>query len=326
MSRWSRSAARQVPRLWLLCLLVGGCAHQAASSPAPGALAPPGAVARSFRLEVVRQNGGVQAFVPARVAGHPSMLLLDTGALRSVLPAEFARAHGLKVRSNAGNLRMQDSNGNVVTTPSLPGVAVQLGEDPHTVQIDFLMTPEGSNGLAVLAPQDLLSKGWALVLDLGGAELRLEPEGAALERVRGAGVPVHEVKFHRCLDEGLFTRAHRVTSAVVNGFRADMLIDTGASSTTLFRNNPAIPSMRSMAGARAASVGVTSQGAALVVDGVPVEFDGLKFVLSALVLPVANRTCWEGLLGADVLQHCSLVWGWGGLWAACRPQAPAGRE
>jgi hypothetical protein len=95
-----------------------------------------------------------------------------------------------------------------------------------------------------------------------------------------------------------------------------MLVDTGASRTVLARNNPALPSMLSVKGRHETTTAMTSKGQGFLVDDVPVVFSGTSFVLPLSVQP-ASMSCGKGALGADVLRHCTLVWGWSSLWAAC---------
>jgi hypothetical protein len=217
---------------------------------------------------------------------------------------------------------MVDGNGNIAVMPVLPEVPVQFeGESAGT--LDFLMSSSQETTEGVLAPQDIVRPGWALIIDLEREELRYEPEEGALKRVGGGPSPLREVDFHRCLDEGLFERAHRVVSTSINGVSADMLIDTGASHTVLARNNPALPSMLSAKGRRGTTVAMTSKGQTLFVNDVPVVFAETSFVMPVTVQP-ASMSCGKGALGADVLRHCTLVWGWSSLWAACR--APAQGE
>jgi hypothetical protein len=58
------------------------------------------------------------------------------------------------------------------------------------------------------------------------------------------------------------------------------------------------------------------------VADVPVEVAGSGFVLKVLVHPT-SRDCERGALGADLLRHCAIVWGWDDLWLACRPPGGA---
>lgn len=256
---------------------------------------------------------GFQPLVRATVAGEPVTLLVDTGAPRSVLPEAFVRAHGLRRWPAATDVEMVDANGKAARMSVLPGVPLQFEGESTPLALDFLMNP-GANAGPILAPQDLLGRGWAIVIDLGGGELRYEPEGDALKRLRERGSPLRELRYSGCRG-----RTHRVVRATVNGVPSDMLIDTGSESTTLARNHPALRSMESTLGQPGAALGVSSRGKALIVDQVPIGFAEATYVLPAMVLPVSGD-CWKGAIGADLLRHCTLVWGWSSLWAAC--QAP----
>jgi hypothetical protein len=198
--------------------------------------------------------------------------------------------------------------------PLLPNVPVQFEGESSAGTLDFLMNPSAETAEGILAPQDLVRSGWALVIDFEREELRYEPEEGALKRL--GGEPLREVDFHRCRNEGFFQRARRVVSTWINGVPAEMLVDTGASRTVLARNNPALPSMLSVQGSRQTTIAVSSKGPGLVVEDVPVVFSKTSFVLPVNVQP-ASMSCGEGALGADVLRHCTLVWGWSSLWVAC---------
>ena len=136
---------------------------------------------------------------------------------------------------------------------------------------------------------------------------------------------VREIEFHRCIDEGFLERSHRIVKVNINGVFASMLIDTGASRTVLARNNPALASMLERQGSPTTSHAIISTGSTLILQDVLVEFSQVSFVLTVMVNPTSTR-CWHGAIGADVLRHCTLVWGWSALWAVCRPVVePVGR-
>jgi hypothetical protein len=198
--------------------------------------------------------------------------------------------------------------------PDAPGVAVQF-EGEETVEIiDFLVNPvDGSETMGVLAPQDLLRAGGAVVVDFPQGELRYELEDEALKRL-GAAASFQELDYHRCqLDN------HRVTSVAINGVVSSLIIDTGAARTTLGRNNEAIPSMLSSKGKLGVVSGMVSTGDNFLISGVSVEFAKTSFLLTTNVLR-ASQDCGRGLLGADVLAHCTLIWGSSSLWASCHSQ------
>jgi hypothetical protein len=250
-------------------------------------------------------------------------LLLDTGALQSILPWGFARAHNLVTKSDAFNRSTVDSNGRLVKMPVLENVPVQFDGESRPGTLDFLMSASEATDGGILAPQDIVRPGWVVIIDLRREELRYEQQEVALKRLGGdASAPVQEIDFHRCHGEGLFERSHRIVTANINGISSSMLIDTGASRTVITRNNPALPSMLGVEGYRTTSRGISSTGSSLIVDNVRLEFSQLSFVLPILVNPTSDM-CSDGALGADVLRHCTLVWGWSSLWAACHP--PAGQ-
>ena len=180
------------------------------------------------------------------------------------------------------------------------------------------MNPNDMGGIGILAPQKLIRSGGALVIDLERAELRYDAEEAALKRVAAeAAAPLRRLEYHKCRTEDLFREYHRVVSISINGVEAEMMVDTGASRTMLSRNNPAIQSIIERKGQPSTTTAVTSIGSSLVVPDVPLEVAGTSFVLPVLVNPYSND-CGKGLLGADVLRHCTVVWGSSSFWAACR--------
>ena len=292
---------------WIWCALAAlgaACAHR-----------PPPPL-HSARLTVQRlEGGGFRPFVEVKVAGRPIRMLVDTGAYRSILPRGFAQESHLRSQSTSADADVVDGNGNLARMPVLPFVPVQFeGEESGT--LDFLMNGSSDKAEGVLTPQDLVRPGGALVIDLEHAVLRYGPEEDLLRELRAGATPVRALEYHRCLDEGLFERAHRVVSVTINGVPADMLIDTGASQSALTRNNPAIPSMVKIQGDRKTTAAMTSMGQGLLVQDVPLDFAGTRFVLPVFVQPVSTL-CFKGLVGADVLRRCTLLWGYSDLWAAC---------
>ncbi len=272
------------------------------------------------RLVVQRGAAGMRAYVKARVAGRPVLLLLDSGACQSIVPVNLLRGKGLEVGYGGG--WYTDANGTLFPTVSVSDVPVQFDGESAGGTMDLLATNALSDPeTGIIAPQDLVRPGWALVIDLERGELSYELEEAALKRL-GDGQPLRPTKAHSCLAEGLFEKCHRIVSTRINGIPAKMLVDTGAVTTALARNNPALPSMAAVVGNRGRTEGMASKGQHLMVDGVTIEFSEIPFRVPAMVLP-ASQTCWQGAIGADVLSHCTLVWGWDSLWAACRTSSQA---
>ncbi|HET9596008.1 MAG TPA: retroviral-like aspartic protease family protein [Anaeromyxobacteraceae bacterium] len=312
------------PRIGIAAsLLLAACAH--APEPPP----PSAPAARVAPLEVVSSPDGVQPFVRAIVAGRPMRLLLDTGAPRSILPASVVRELGLEITSTTSNATFRDALGTAFSLGTVKAVPVRFEGEPLPTAMDF-----GANDavetLAVLSPQDLVEPGWAAVIDLERRELRLEPEPDAVARVGRDGSALRKLTYRTC-QEGLWSprrrvdlrsrpdlwsRRQRVVSATVSGVSSELMIDTGASHSALTRNSSALRSLSDVTGAPSTTRGHASTGAALLVQGVGVEFAGAVFFEPLLVLPTSSR-CFEGVLGADVLRHCLVVWAWSSLRVAC---------
>jgi predicted aspartyl protease len=294
---------------WIACALAAACAH------------PPPPL-HSTRLAIAHEGGNYQAFIRAKVAGEPMLLLIDTGAVHSILPEWFVVARNLKTKSLHSATQYADANGNVAWMPDVPNVPVQFEGEETGGTLDFVMQFSTPRKFGILAPQDFVQRGFALVIDVGREDLRYEREEDALKRLRAEGTAqVRELDYHGCLMDGLFERPHRVVSVKINGVSTEMMLDTGASQTVLSRNNPALESMMTRRGNRETMTAMTSQGNSLVVDGVPVEVSESSYLLQVMVHP-ASQVCGRGALGADLLSHCALVWGHSSMWTACRPQEP----
>ncbi len=277
----------------------------------------------STRLIVREAGGGFLPFVHANVAGEAISLLVDTGATQSILPMAFARAHKLAREMHSGDPYFMDANGHRVQMQLLSGVPVQFEGEASGGNLDFMANSYEADDDGVLAPQALVERGWALVIDLGREELRYEPEQEALKRLRAdSSAALKEVDFHRCLDEGLFERSHRYVPVTINGVAASMLVDTGASTTVVNLNNPVLPSMEGRQATRQEVRAMSSTGANFLVEDVRIAFAETRFVLDVMVSP-AQHTCGHGALGADIFRHCALLWGYSSLWVACRAPAVA---
>jgi gag-polyprotein putative aspartyl protease len=274
----------------------------------------------STKLVVKRTDGRVIPFLRATVAGHPINLVLDTGAFRNILPFGFVRAHNLRAAVHGTWQEIVDANGRVVSMIEAPGLLVRFEGEAAGGQLDFLVNPtDTATDEALVTPQTLIDSGQALVIDLEQESLRREPEEIALARVRAESpAPLWDLDASRCLLEGFFERAHRIVRAKVNGMDAKMLVDTGAARTVLSRNNPALEAMMKKQGTHQIVAATSSQGQGLLVDHVQITIGETSYVLPVLVHP-RTMTCAQGVIGADLLSHCTLIWGSKSLWASCRP-------
>ena len=266
-----------------------------------------------------RRDGGAHVMIRATVDGEPVDFVLDTGAFESTVPWSFAHRHGLSMSPDPSR-RLIDAHGKAIAFTEARSVPVLFEGETSPARLDFLV----ADGPPLLAPQSLVRRGWALVIDLRGKALRYQREDDALRQLRAdPATPVRELDYHRCLLEGLLENGHRVVDTIVNGSEVPMLIDTGADHTVLFRNSPALKTMADKRGRITQVAALNSVGRMLFVEDVPIDFAGAKFVTALLVEP-ARSLCGQGVVGVDLLRQCTLVWGSNSLWAACRPTAPIG--
>jgi predicted aspartyl protease len=282
---------------------------------AVGCATPPPAL-RSTHLLIREREGAVIPLIHASVAGKDLYLLVDTGAPKNILPESFVTAAGLKPSKNWVGLTT-DANGAGMFMKEVTGVGVLFDGEENASPLDFLMGDFTAGGVGILAPQTLVNSGWALTIDLLHQELRLDPEEVALQRLRSSSATVEELSFRRCTGEPTFDTTHRVIQATVNGFPAAMLVDTGAARTAIFDDNPARMSLAGMKAKKQEIVGVNSAGGkGKTVDGLPVTFAGMTLRLTTTLVP-GKHSCGQGVIGADVLRRCQLVWTKSSLWASC---------
>jgi hypothetical protein len=267
-------------------------------------------------MVVQREHGQVRPLVTAEVDGEAVPLLVDTGSVWNALSYDFTDRHHLVTLSSSAAVYLADANGEMIELLHIPRVSVQFEGEQEPAQLDFLRAGQLPGITGILAPNSLVRSGWALIIDLGRNELRYQPEDAALKELERGGTKPTRVEYHRCLREGFFDKGHRIVTASVNGVQTELLVDTGASQSVLYRNSPAIPTLLTRVGSKGTASAVNSESASLTLDPVPIVLPGLS-----VAVPVAvnsnDGVCWDGLLGADAFADCALVWGAGDLWVAC---------
>jgi hypothetical protein len=274
-------------------------------------------------LHVEDHEGAAMPLVHATLAGRDTWLIFDTGATQSMAPIGFVKASGLRPKKY-GNMYGGSSNYQTILQV-IPDVPVQFEGEAESSSMDFLFGSFLPDGMGLFAPQSLVSSGQALTIDMVNGELRYDPEDVALRRLREAGLPVREVAFRHCKNEGWGDKAHRLVEIAVNGVPSWVLLDTGSTRTALTSDNLAIDSMKGTKNHKSEFMDFTSsRTSSLKVDDIPVTFAGTTLKLQTTLLPSSSLkgrqeiSCGQGALGADFLRHCRIVWGSSSLWASCR--------
>lgn len=265
------------------------------------------------------------ALVHATLANRDTWLIFDTGATQSMAPLDLVRTTGLRPKKY-GSMYGGSSNYQTVLQV-IPDVPVRFEGESESRPMDFLWGAYLPDGLGLIAPQSLVSSGWALSVDMIDGELRYDREDAALRRLREAGLPMQEISFRHCKNEGWGDKAHRLVEIVVNGVSSWVLLDTGATRTAVTTDNPVIASLKGKVAHKSEFQDFTSSTTqSAKVDNIPVTFAGTTMKLQTVLLPESSLrrsgeiSCGQGVLGADFLRHCQLVWGSSSLWASCQSE------
>jgi hypothetical protein len=152
--------------------------------------------------------------------------------------------------------------------------------------------------LGGVAPQLFAPSGWSTYLDLLGGRLEVDRAGvrgwpgATRGRVCAAGPEPRDGWRY-------------VVPVRVAGEQANLLLDTGAQSTTLYAGAPLAARL---AGGRSVRIaGAASVVEMRVLEGVPLEVGGAAFDGRVTIGPGEAHCGEDGLLGFDALRRCRLA-------------------
>ena len=272
---------------------------------------------RNFPLPVVHGT----------VGGHPTWMLVDTGANSHVVAGWFARQIGMKL-SKLGDVGT-DHVGRTIATYRVehPAVVIEqwgpLAEGPMLVtDVPALIEKLGIG--AFISPQRLTEEGDAVVLDLAGAEMRAAWFDDAERALGTRGLALVGPGARLCEDtaspiQGLAY----VLRGMVEGIAVDLLVDTGAQRSDILAGSAAgkalgprtVANKDQMFGASGRLQSRTVKGARMVVSDVTLTSD--VDLLPGVPDPYCPR---DGVVSMDVLHTCTLVLGRAKLSARCAPQ------
>jgi predicted aspartyl protease len=263
------------------------------------------------------------------VAGQPTAMLVDTGANSHVIAGWFARKAGLTL-ARLGDIGT-DHAGRTIATARVehPKVAIDgwgaLADGPMLVT-DVPPIIEKLGIGAFISPQRLTEDGDAVILDLAGGEVRAAIFEDALRAEGFAGATLVGEGARACEDtESVIKGLAFVVPTVIDGQRAELLVDTGAQRSDLLLASAAgqalagrsIPNKEQMYGASGRLSSRTVKGARLHAGDLAYALD--VDLIGGESDPYCPR---DGVLSMDVLRSCVLVLGRRKIAGRC---APAGR-
>lgn len=237
--------------------------------------------------------------VAVAVNGQPVDVMVDTGASQHFLLQ--AAAWAFDVPSEPFDARATDAHGvRFAVRLAAPGMLRVPGRPFHVPEHLFLLESHAlwtTGVVGGVAPQLFAPAGWAAHLDFVGGRLDVTREhehrwpGATRGRVCPAGAEPQDGWRY-------------VVPVRVAGQEANLLLDTGAQSTTLYASSRLAPALR---GGRVVHIaGAASVVPMRVIDGVPLEVGGAAFGGRVTVGPGEAHCGEDGLVGFDALRRCRI--------------------
>lgn len=293
-------------------------APEAVASSAPSASPAAPAMRAALRYEAAG-NAFPSPLVDGMIGGHPTSLLVDTGATHHVAAAWFARTIAAKLEPVKGGAT--DHGGRALTLHRLADAGLRV-DGWGAVAANPLLVIETGDALrtfgigGVLAPQELAPEGRVVVLDLKrGAMLDASPAEAT--RLAEEAFTAAFGAIQLCKHPGEGTRL--LVDASIEGLTARLQIDTGATHSSVLARAPA--GQRLAARAKGKSTAHAASGARTVpmLSGARLRVGAVETRVDLDVIPSITRSeCRpEGYLGMDVLRSCVLVMGRDSATARC---------
>nr|WP_231864664.1 retropepsin-like aspartic protease [Sorangium cellulosum] len=303
-----------------------GDASSPAGLPAAGA-GPAAPAAGPERRASLQYHLDDRAFpsplIDAVVAGHPAVLIVDTGASHHVLARWLADELALPL-STAGDVAV-DNTGRPLAVSRLENASLALSGWGR-VEVSALLVVRMPDVLqrigigGIVAPQELAGPGRAVVLDLREGRMTEAPRDEAARALRARFGEAAIVELARC--GGPNQGSELTARASVEGIDVTLKIDSGASQSSLFAVSPAGKRLsRRATGARSAYA-ASGRHTVPVLSGARLRMAGFDAAAELDLLPGERRaTCpSDGFAGMDVLRTCVLVLAEDGGVAACAPR------
>jgi len=254
--------------------------------------------------------------VVGTVAGHPTTMLVDTGANSHVIAGWLARKVGLRMR-RLGDLGT-DHAGRAIATYRVEEPAIVLegwgstGAGPALVADVPEMIEKMGIG-AFISPQQLPGAGDVLVLDLARSELHEQSLEAAIGEIATRGRALATRGVRPCVDDASAIKGLAyVLPALIEGSSAQLLLDTGAQRTDLLAPSRVgrglVP--RSQAN-KEQMYAASGKLVTRTVKNANVRIGEFTTTVDVDIVPGASDAVCprDGVVSMDVLRHCVLVLG-----------------
>lgn len=244
------------------------------------------------------------------VAGHPTSMIVDTGASHHVVADWLAQELALPVA--LGGDRATDHTGRALQIARVENVNLAVSGWGR-IDAPLLLVaplPEGLRRLGIggiLAPQLLTAGDHATLLDLRkGIMVDETVEEALRDADTGGGAKVLSgARVCGGPTEGMVL----LTQATVEGQDVWLKLDSGASSSSLLDTSTAGRGVMARAGGKSASYAASGKFTSRTLKGAKIKVGELETVVDLDIGPGASAPSCpsDGFLGMDLLRSCVLV-------------------
>lgn len=256
--------------------------------------------------------------VAVTVNGHPVDVMVDTGASQHFLLNAAAWAYD--VPSQSFDALATDAHGvRFAVRLAAPGMLRVPGRPFHAPEHLFLLESNAlwtTGVLGGIAPQLFAPSGYATRLDLAGGRLDVTRAderpwpGATRGRVCAAGPEPRDGWRY-------------VVPVRVAGHEAQLLLDTGAQSTTLYTSSPLGAALLAHGDGRDVQIaGAASVVQMRVLEQIPIEIGGAAFEGRVTVGPGEAHCGEDGLVGFEALRRCRLALAFDSVTVDCSDDVP----
>jgi hypothetical protein len=319
---------RSHPATALLCAGALSCARTPAPAKTPAAARRPDAtlVYSQVPLSSAAIAAGVllpSPLVKGTVAGHATMMIVDTGAHIPVVSSWLAQDAGLPIGESFSG---HDAAGRPVPMRRCdrPALVIEGWGAVADAPLAIVELPDAFRRIgvgAVVSPQALVTGNDVVVLDLALGHMQLVPLAEAPLARRNADEFVLR-DAHQCSYDS--NGAHGlglVATVTIDGSDVSLDLDTGTNGITIGRTTELGKRLATRPKTNAHGLGAAGDFDGLRVDDILVRLGDFEMSTSVtLVVGAANAACGSsGRFGMDLLRGCVLVIGDKTLTATCHP-------
>ena len=247
-------------------------------------------------------DGFLSPLLTVAIGTQHAVFLIDTGASVHTVAKWFVEAAGLAVAPTASTVT--GSTGSETRVEVVAELKATIAGSGRLLLVNAVVTPfppsfETHRIAGLISPQLLAAADEDAILDLRRPRLTFRPTTSRA----GRSTSEHG---RACINsESFFRNRQYAVRVLIDGIDAQLLLDTGATGTTLDVGSAAARAFQSRAVAGGTNQGVGGATDRLLrVPNVRLSRGGASAVVDVHLGNVRNACAPTGLLGMDALQRC----------------------